>query len=112
MAEGFETTIESMGAGGDGIAPGPFFIPFTLPGERVRAQATAKDKAKLEAVLAPSPDRVPPPCAHFGACGGCALQHWSTPAYAAWKRARLAEALSRAGYAAPVLAEGFTTPPR
>ncbi len=105
----FDTTVEAMGAGGDGIAPGPFFIPFTLPGERVRAEATAKDKARLDAVLAASPDRVPPPCAHFGACGGCALQHWSEPAYAAWKRARLGEALSRAGYD-PVLEPGFTTP--
>ncbi|MFL1461943.1 class I SAM-dependent RNA methyltransferase [Roseococcus sp. DSY-14] len=109
MAEGFETTIEAMGAGGDGIAPGPFFIPFTLPGERVAATATAKDKARLDAVLDPSPERVAPPCAHFGACGGCALQHWAPPAYAAWKRGKLAEALSRAGYD-PVLAEGFTTP--
>lgn len=109
-ADAIETVIEGMGAGGDGIAPGPFFIPFTLPGERVRATPLAKEKARLDAVLAPAPDRAAPPCVHFGACGGCALQHWSLPSYGAWKRAKLVEALSRAGFADAPVAEGFTTP--
>ena len=109
LAEPAEFIIEDMGAGGDGIAPGPFFIPFTLPGERVRATPLGANKARLDAVLEPAADRVAPPCAHFGACGGCTLQHWAEPSYAAWKRAKLAEALSRAGYDAAI-AEGFTTP--
>ncbi len=100
-----ELTVTQMGAAGDGIAAlpegGSAFISFTLPGERITARPTAKDRAVLEAVLAPSVERVEPPCRHFTICGGCSLQHWADAPYAEWKRGRLAEALSRAGYAWP-----------
>ena len=101
-----ELDIAGMGSGGDGIATLPdgraAFLPFTLPGERVLARVTGKRGegavAEAEAIQRPSPERVAPPCRHFGPCGGCALQHWDGAAYRDWKRARLAEALARAGF--------------
>jgi len=111
-----ELTIERMGAGGDGVAPGSVYVPRALPGEQVRARPAGKrgdgQAAALEAVLAPSPDRVPPPCPHFDeGCGGCAVQHWAPAAQAGWKRARLAEALARAGFPDAPVAATVTTPP-
>ncbi|MET0294392.1 MAG: RNA methyltransferase [Phenylobacterium sp.] len=88
------TLVESVGGEGDGVAPGPVFIPYTLPGERVRAAAGGERRELLE-VLEPSLERVEPPCPHFGACGGCALQHWERGAYLAWKVERLAATLAR-----------------
>jgi 23S rRNA (uracil1939-C5)-methyltransferase len=64
-------------------------MPFTLPGERVRATPLARRGdgwACAAAVLDASPERAEPPCPHFGACGGCSLQHWADAPYAAWKR--------------------------
>jgi 23S rRNA (uracil1939-C5)-methyltransferase len=89
-----ELTIESVGGEGDGVAAGPVFVPFTLPGERVRAQGSGERRELVE-VLAPSAERVEPPCPHFHACGGCALQHWDHAAYLAWKVQRLAGTLAR-----------------
>jgi 23S rRNA (uracil1939-C5)-methyltransferase len=86
--------IQAMGGEGDGIAPGPLYAPFTLPGERVRL-AAGGDRRELEAVLEPSPERAVPPCPHFGVCGGCALQHWEHAAYLAWKVDRLRATLAR-----------------
>ncbi|WP_137124891.1 class I SAM-dependent RNA methyltransferase [Roseomonas sp. HF4] len=111
-----DLTIERMGAGGDGVAAGPVYVPRALPGERVRVRAAGKrgdgQAAVLEVVLAPSPDRLPPRCPHFDeGCGGCAVQHWAPAAQANWKRARLAEALARAGFPAAPVAETVTTPP-
>lgn len=68
---------EGRGAGRrDGKA---VFVAGALPGERVRARQTAKnrhfDEAAAFEVLQASPNRVVPRCAHFGVCGGCALQH-------------------------------------
>ena len=111
-----EATIERMGAGGDGIAAGPLYVPRALPGERVRVRVIGKRgdgrAAVVEEVLASSPERVPPPCPHFGErCGGCAVQHWAPAAQAAWKRARLVEALARAGFPDAPIAATVTTPP-
>lgn len=89
--------IDRLGAQGDGIAlteRGPVFVPFTLPGETVNA-AVERDRATLMAVLEPSPQRVDPPCMHFGSCGGCSLQHMEDAAYRAFKRERVVEALRR-----------------
>ena len=89
-----ELAIEAMGGEGDGVAPGPRFVPFTLPGERVRAQG-AGDRLDLLEVLSESAERVAPPCPHFFACGGCALQHWAHAPYLAWKVERLRQTLGR-----------------
>ncbi len=85
--EPVELAIDHLGGDGDGVAQhagGPVYIPFALPGERVRTRLTG-ERGLLEAVLSFSPERVQPPCPHFGACGGCALQHMERGAYLAWK---------------------------
>ncbi|HEY2659622.1 MAG TPA: class I SAM-dependent RNA methyltransferase [Caulobacteraceae bacterium] len=86
--------IEAIGAQGDGLAAGPIFAPLTLPGERVRAKV-AGDRADIEAILSASPERVTPPCQHFGDCGGCALQHWAPEPYLAWKVDHIRTTLAR-----------------
>jgi len=101
-----ELIIDRLGAQGDGIAEtpaGPLFVPFTLPGERVRAEVARDEKhADCVAVLDPSPERVAPICRHFGACGGCSLQHLESRSYLAWKRGLVAHALASRGLDVPV----------
>jgi 23S rRNA (uracil1939-C5)-methyltransferase len=83
-----------IGARGDGVAAGPVFTPYTLPGELVLARRSG-GWAAVEAIVEASSDRVTPPCPHFGDCGGCALQHWAAEPYLAWKADQIALALSR-----------------
>lgn len=102
MSATFE--IARLGAQGDGVADtetGQVFIPFALPGETVTA-ARVKDRADLIAVLSPSPQRVEPPCRHFGSCGGCAIQHLEERAYLDWKRQKVVNALRAAKIEAEV----------
>ncbi|MBU8543821.1 MULTISPECIES: class I SAM-dependent RNA methyltransferase [Roseomonadaceae] len=114
-----DVTISWLGSAGDGVAETPqglVFLPGTLPGEQVRARLGARRgegvAAEVEAILAPSPDRVDPPCPHFLIeCGACALQHLALPAYAAWKRERLVAALDRAGQPDAAVAEIVLAPP-
>ncbi len=74
-------------------------MPFALPGERVRGPVADGVLAPVE-VLEASPARVVPPCRHFGACGGCALQHASDGFLADWKREVVVRALAARGLAA------------
>jgi len=114
-----ETTVERLGVEGDGVARHPeggaaLFLPFTLPGELVRAVVTHKRGegwAGTAEVLEASAERVEAPCPHFTACGGCAVQHWDDGAYAAWKSGLLAGGLARAGFAQAELAPLRRTPP-
>jgi 23S rRNA (uracil1939-C5)-methyltransferase len=111
--------VVRIGAGGDGVAVladgTPCFIPRALPGEEVLATPGhhRKDgaRATLHAVVIPSAERVAPACPHFTeGCGGCAVQHWAPAAQARWKRERLVEALSRAGFPAAPVTDTITTP--
>ena len=90
------------------------YVPFTLPGELCDVRPTGKRgegfAATADVVLQASADRVEPPCLHFGACGGCALQHYAPAEYLAWKANLLTAALRRAGFA-PEPAAIVSTPP-
>jgi 23S rRNA (uracil1939-C5)-methyltransferase len=102
--------IEALGAQGDGLAEGGrLFVPGALPGERVRVLRRG-GRAQVAEVLAPSPERVTPPCAHFGTCGGCALQHASDRFTAAWKRDLVARALAARGIEGVEIRETLTSP--
>lgn len=104
-----EVVIESIGGEGDGVAAGPIYVPFTLPGETVRATGGG-ERRDLDAVLTASAERVVPPCPHFGVCGGCALQHWDHTAYLAWKVERLRKTLGLQHIETEILAP-FAAPP-
>jgi tRNA/tmRNA/rRNA uracil-C5-methylase (TrmA/RlmC/RlmD family) len=77
------------------------FVRHALPGETVRARVTEVTSrlARAEAVeiLAPSPDRVAPPCPHVGpgGCGGCDWQHATLPAQRSLKAAVIRQQLRR-----------------
>ena len=72
-------------------------VPFTLPGEWVRARVFRNHKnfseADLVEVLKPSPDRVQPQCPLFGRCGGCQYQHLTYAGQLQWKQRQVAELL-------------------
>jgi 23S rRNA (uracil1939-C5)-methyltransferase len=77
-------------------------VPFTLPGETVEAgNPNASNQAQLLCVLTPSPERVPPPCPHFGSCGGCHYQMASYPEQLRLKQSIFTELLRNAGIEAP-----------
>ena len=81
------------------------FIAGALPGERVsfrrRSFHRSHDEAELVEVLESSAQRVAPRCAHFGVCGGCALQHLDPAAQIAAKQKELEQNLARIGNVAP-----------
>src|SRR5919204_3882558 len=99
--------ITRLGSHGDGIAEtaaGDVYVPYTLPGETVEVEPWAghADRRRLNRIAVASPARTAPICPHFGACGGCALQHLAAESYRDWKRSLVIAALVRAGLDAPV----------
>ena len=100
--------VESLNYDGRGVAriDGKVtFIEGALPGERVQFRYHNKrpsfDTGAVQAVLSASPDRVSPPCPHFGVCGGCSLQHLAPAAQIAALQHVLAETLAHVGRVQP-----------
>lgn len=87
------------------VAGKAVFIHGALPGERVRFRYQRRrrryDTAVAVEILEPSADRLPPPCPHFGVCGGCSLQHLASAAQVAAKQNILLENLERIGRVRP-----------
>jgi 23S rRNA (uracil1939-C5)-methyltransferase len=81
------------------------FVAGALPGERISFRRVSfhksHDEAELLEVHEASPQRVAPRCAHFGVCGGCALQHLEPQAQLRAKQKELADNLERIGQVAP-----------
>jgi 23S rRNA (uracil1939-C5)-methyltransferase len=101
----YEVEINSLVYGGDGLGRLPdgraLFVPFCLPGERVRISLIEEKprhaRAELLAVITPSPQRIQPRCLHFGVCGGCQYQHMPYEEQLRTKTAIVREQLQRIG---------------
>lgn len=123
-AEYYELTLTTLTYGGDalgrldvpttGTRGRAVFVPFGIPGERVRVRLTEEKRGfargELVEVLEASPDRVTPRCKHFFTphssaagdeerrfCGGCQYQHMSYPAQLKAKAEILRDQLQRIG---------------
>jgi len=77
-----EITLTTFTYGGDAMGRLPdsraIFVPFGLPGERVRVRLMEEKKnfarGEIVEILESSPDRIGAKCKHFGVCGGCHYQ--------------------------------------
>jgi 23S rRNA (uracil1939-C5)-methyltransferase len=96
-------TVESIAAGGDGVAHVDgmaVFVPRTAPGDivdiRVRAHGRF-GRGDVARLVEESPERAAPPCPHYTGdrCGGCQLQHLSYPAQVGAKQRIIRDAFAR-----------------
>ena len=100
MGDAAEVVIEKLGGKGDGVArtaSGDRFVAGALPGERWVVPAGGAAHR-----ISDSPDRVSPPCPHFGTCGGCMAQHMSERLYLEWKHQIVRDAFAHRGIAADI----------
>lgn len=102
-----ELDLDGMAHGGEALglhAGKRIFVPYAIPGERVRAEIIEEKerwaRARLLAVLEPSRSRVEPPCPYFGpqGCGGCQWQHIAYERQAELKAEIVADQLRRLGH--------------
>ena len=108
IAAAVETaTVAGLTHTGEGIVRDgkTVFVAGALPGERITFRRTRShrqhDEAELVEVLAAAPERVSARCAHFGVCGGCALQHLAPEAQLKAKDQELRDNLERLGKVTP-----------
>ena len=106
MSEIIDLQLSAMAHGGSALGRHSgrvVFVPYTIPGERVRVEIvqahTRWARARLLEVLEPSPHRVQPPCPNFGPgkCGGCHLQHIAYEMQAELKQQVVTDQLARLG---------------
>ena len=99
-----ELSPHDMAHGGEAVARvdgKTWFVAGAMPGERVRGDVAvdkgAWGRVELRSVEEPSPQRVRPPCAHFGTCGGCQWQFADHAVQLEWKRSIVAGQLGHLG---------------
>ncbi len=99
-----EVDLESLAFGGDAVGHvegKAIFVPFGAPGDRAKVTIVSEtrrfSRATLEEVIEAGPGRRPPPCPHFGVCGGCQWQHISYHQQLQAKSSIFQRALARAG---------------
>lgn len=114
-----ELVIESLTNSGDGLGREDqrvVFVPYTLPGDRVRIKITQRKKtyalASVVEIIEPGKDRIEAPCQYFGRCGGCDWQHVPYPVQLAAKQEQLTDTLARIGLLENVPMEPITPSPR
>lgn len=112
-----ECRIESLAFGGRGVARVDgmaVFVAGGLPGDTVSARIVRAKKrfaeAMAEEVVSASPHRVEAKCAHFGQCGGCALQDLEYSEQLRQKADQVQSALNRIGGVDVVMDEPVASP--
>src|SRR5262249_34476361 len=104
--EVLELTVDDLAFGGEGVGRVEGYVVFVrgaLPGDRLRiriVEARSRfGRGVIESIESPSPDRVDAPCAYFGRCGGCRLQHLAYPPQLAFKGEQVRDCPERIGRA-------------
>ena len=105
MSQVVSLEIESIAAGGDGVARNDglvVFVPRTAPGELVTARISGKGtfaRGSLRTIARPSDERIEPPCHHYtrDRCGGCQIQHMSYSSQLRAKHRIVRDAMERIG---------------
>lgn len=96
------TGYTSKGYGVGKYGEMPIFIENTAVGDTVGCHIIKVGKAycvgKLTEVKIPSPDRIPPKCAVFNKCGGCAYCHLTYEAQLKLKEERVKDCFKRIGH--------------
>jgi 23S rRNA (uracil1939-C5)-methyltransferase len=100
-----DVILDTLVFGGDALGRLPdgraVFVPYGLPGEKVRLRIVEEKahhaRAELVEVLQASSQRIAPRCSHFGECGGCHYQHLAYENQLAAKTAILRDQLQRIG---------------
>lgn len=97
-------SIDDLAFGGEGVGRVNGYVVFVrggIPGDTLRVRLVEArsrfGRGVIEAIETPSPDRVDAPCAYFGRCGGCRLQHVAYPAQLAFKEKQVRDCLERIG---------------
>ena len=66
------------------------FVPYCIPGEKVKARIFRNHKNHSEAdlveIISHSKYRVDPSCKYYGKCGGCQYQHIQYDEQLKWKK--------------------------
>ena len=111
--------IESLAMGGRGVARidgYTLFVERGLPGQVVEATVFRRKRsygeARIERILEPSPCQVDARCAHFGVCGGCAIQHLAYEAQLEEKTRQVHDCLTRLGGLSQIQVEPTLPSPR
>ncbi|RPI55372.1 MAG: class I SAM-dependent RNA methyltransferase [Chloroflexi bacterium] len=106
MPQTIDLELTAMAHGGSALGRHEgrvIFVPYAIPGERVRVELVEEHqrwaRARLVEILRPSPHRVQPPCPYFGQdkCGGCQWQHISYEEQLRLKAEVVADQLLRIG---------------
>jgi 23S rRNA (uracil1939-C5)-methyltransferase len=106
LADPAAQRVASLTHHGQGRLADGTLVPRVLPGEEVAPRPDGSWR-----ILRPSEHRVAPPCPHFAACGGCAMQHASDAFVAEWKAGIVRGALAGQGIEGEV-ARVLTSPPQ
>ncbi|MCK7542051.1 MAG: TRAM domain-containing protein [Marinilabiliales bacterium] len=98
-------TITDIGSEGNAIARVDDMVSVCAgndPGDVVDVRVTKKKRRYMEgvalAVTTPSPQRITPPCSHFGVCGGCRWQHLPYDKQLFYKAQQVRDNLTRIGH--------------
>ncbi len=118
MSQMVSLEIDSIAAGGDGVARANglvVFVPRTAPGELVTARISGKGsfaRGTLRTIARCSEERVEPPCEHYtrDRCGGCQIQHMGYAAQLRAKKRIIKDALERIGKRTPELTDVEPSP--
>jgi len=99
-----DIVIEALTNSGDGLGridQRVVFVPYTLPGDKVKVRLTQRKKTfaigQIVEILEPGKQRIEPQCQYFGQCGGCDWQHVPYAEQLSAKQEQLEDTLKRIG---------------